>query len=96
MTDVAVIGGCIAGCATAALLAEAGATVTLFERTLTTLEPRASTRTDPDGRFSFLGQKVHHLVLEARAERARSPRTAVRLWFRCQNVVLAEPLRIAP
>jgi glycine/D-amino acid oxidase-like deaminating enzyme len=32
VTDVAVIGGGIAGCATAALLAEAGATVTLFER----------------------------------------------------------------
>ena len=32
MSDVAVIGGGIAGCATAALLAESGATVTLFER----------------------------------------------------------------
>ena len=32
MTDVAVIGGGIAGCATAAFLAEAGATVTLYER----------------------------------------------------------------
>ena len=32
MSDVAVIGGGIAGCATAALLAEAGAAVTLFER----------------------------------------------------------------
>jgi glycine/D-amino acid oxidase-like deaminating enzyme len=32
VTDVAVIGGGIAGCATAALLAEAGASVTLFER----------------------------------------------------------------
>ena len=32
MTDVAVIGGGITGCATAALLAEAGAAVTLFER----------------------------------------------------------------
>jgi glycine/D-amino acid oxidase-like deaminating enzyme len=31
MSDVAVIGGGIAGCATAALLAEAGATVTLYE-----------------------------------------------------------------
>jgi len=32
VTDVAVIGGGIAGCATAAFLAEAGATVTLYER----------------------------------------------------------------
>jgi glycine/D-amino acid oxidase-like deaminating enzyme len=32
VSDVAVIGGGIAGCATAALLAEAGATVTLYER----------------------------------------------------------------
>jgi glycine/D-amino acid oxidase-like deaminating enzyme len=32
VTDVAVIGGGIAGCATGALLAEAGASVTLFER----------------------------------------------------------------
>lgn len=32
MTDVAVIGGGITGCATAALLAEAGASVTLYER----------------------------------------------------------------
>jgi D-amino-acid dehydrogenase len=32
VSDVAVIGGGIAGCATAALLAEAGASVTLFER----------------------------------------------------------------
>jgi glycine/D-amino acid oxidase-like deaminating enzyme len=32
MTDVAVIGGGIAGCATAAFLAEAGAAVTLYER----------------------------------------------------------------
>jgi glycine/D-amino acid oxidase-like deaminating enzyme len=31
-SDVVVIGGGIAGCATAALLAEAGATVTLYER----------------------------------------------------------------
>ena len=75
----------------------AGATVALFERTLTTLEPRATTETDDDGRFRFHGQPAHHFVLEARKTGAgASPRTAFRRYFRGQDVVLEEPLRLGP
>ncbi len=74
----------------------AGATVTLFERTLTTLEPRATTRTGRDGGFRFTGQNVHHLVLDASKDGlGRSARAAFRLYFRGQNLVLREPLRLA-
>jgi len=74
-----------------------GATVALFERTLTTLEPRATTETDASGRFEFRNQPAHHFVLEARkAGDGRSPRTSFRRYFRGQNLVLAEPLRLAP
>ena len=45
--------------------AVAGATVTLRERTLTTLEPRATVETDGAGGFAFTGQRIHHFVLEA-------------------------------
>ena len=73
----------------------AGATVALFERTLTTLEPRGTTETDANGRFRFAGQPAHHIVLEARqADGGRSPRITVRRYFRGQNLVLADPLRL--
>ena len=74
----------------------AGATVALYERTLTTLEPRGSAETDAEGRFRFRGQPAHHFVLEAKkAGSGQSPRTSVRRYFRGQNLVLAEPLRLA-
>jgi len=75
----------------------AGATVALYERTLTTLEPRATVETDGEGRFHFAGQPAHHFVLEAKKPGGgQSPRTTVRRYFRGQNLVLAEPLRLAP
>ena len=71
------------------------ATVTLFERTLTTLEPRATVQTGPDGGFRFAGQRAHHLAVEARKEGiGRSHRTAFRLYFRGQNLVLPAPLQL--
>jgi len=74
----------------------ADATVDLFERTLTTLEPRGATRTGPDGRFLFLGQRAHHFAVQARKDgMGRSERVTVRLYFRGQNVVLEAPLRLA-
>jgi len=75
----------------------AGASVAFYERTLTSLEPRGSAETDADGRFRFVGQPAHHFVLEARtAGSGQSPRTSVRRYFRGQNLVLAEPLRLGP
>ena len=72
-----------------------GATVALFERTLTTLEPRTTTETDGEGQFRFSGQPAHHFVLEARkAGAGQSPRTAFRRYFRGQNLMLGEPLRL--
>ncbi|HEV8441326.1 MAG TPA: carboxypeptidase-like regulatory domain-containing protein [Methylomirabilota bacterium] len=73
----------------------AGATVTLYERTLTTLEPRGTATTAEDGRFLFTGQRLHHFVLEARQEGVGvAPRTAYRLYFRGQNVTLPAPLAL--
>jgi hypothetical protein len=72
----------------------AEATVTLFERTLTTLEPRSTTRTGPDGRFRFTGHRAHHLVLEAaKGGVGRSPRVSFRLYFRGQDLA-AESLHL--
>jgi hypothetical protein len=74
----------------------AGALVRLQERTLTTLEPRATALTGPDGTFRFTGHRLHHLVLEAAKDGVgRSPRVAVRLYFRGQNHTLPSPLRLA-
>jgi hypothetical protein len=73
----------------------AGATVSFWERTLTTLERRAATETGADGRFQFSGQAAHHFGLQAeKPGHGASPRTLYRRWFRGQNLVLEEPLRL--
>ena len=70
-------------------------TVALYERTLTTLEPRGTATTGEDGRFLFTGRRLHHFVLEARKERVgTAPRTPYRLYFRGQNVTLSAPLTL--
>jgi hypothetical protein len=73
----------------------ASATVTFWEKTLTTLERRATTQTDADGRFLFVGQAAHHFALQAQGRDAvASPRTLYRRYFRGQNLVLEQPLRL--
>ena len=73
----------------------AGATVALYERTMTTLEPRGTATTAGDGSFRFSGRKLHHFVLEARKEGVGvAPRTDHRLYFRGQNVMLSTPLAL--
>ena len=74
----------------------ADATVILLERHFVMHNERQRTRTDAEGRFQFSGNDNHSLQLEAEtAALGRSERRVVRLWFRAQNVSLAEPLRFA-
>lgn len=75
----------------------AAAEVVLAERTVVSLTPIARTTTDPSGSFRFTRHDRHALVLTAAKEGiGRSLRTEVRLWFRNQNRILEEPLRLAP
>jgi hypothetical protein len=72
------------------------ATVILLERHFVMHNERQRTRTDGTGRFRFTGNDNHSLQLEAEsAGLGRSERRVVRLWFRAQNVSLAEPLKLA-
>jgi hypothetical protein len=74
----------------------ADATVILLDRHFVMHNERQRTRTDAEGRFQFSGNDNHSLQLEAEtAALGRSERRVVRLWFRAQNVHLAEPLRFA-
>lgn len=74
-----------------------GAEIVLAERTVVTTTPIARTVTDAQGVFRFARHDRHALVLSATKEGVgRSGRVAVRLWFKNQNRVLDEPLRLAP
>ena len=71
------------------------ATVILLERHFVVHNERQRTRTDSAGRFRFAGNDNHSLQLEAETDSlGRSERRVVRLWFRAQNVVLSDPLRL--
>jgi protocatechuate 3,4-dioxygenase beta subunit len=72
-----------------------GATVTLFNRSFITNDPRQRTMTGPEGRFRFEGNDSHAVQLEAEVEGHRSERMTVRLWFRAQERRLETPLVLA-
>jgi hypothetical protein len=73
-----------------------GATVRLTERTLLVAQPRGSAKTDADGRFVFTGHNLHHLFLEASKEGAgRADPVEHRLYFKGENLMLREPLRLS-
>jgi len=70
-----------------------GATVLMLEETFTTHTDRGRVTTGPDGRFEFLDNRSHHVLL--RAEKpgvGRSEQQEVRLAFRAQHVDLASPI----
>ncbi len=71
------------------------ATVILSVHDFVTQVEKARTRTDAVGRFRFKDNNSHLIQLQAQDKAALSPRVTVRLWFRAQDRVLAEPLRIS-
>ena len=73
----------------------AGATVTLYRLNFITEVEAGQTRTDARGRFRFTDNRSHLIELQAVDGQRTSPRVTVRLWFRAQDRVLANPLRIA-
>jgi hypothetical protein len=74
----------------------AGATVILFTHDFVTQVEKAETKSDANGGFRFDGNDSHLIQLQARDGNATSPRVTVRLWFRAQDRVVREPLRIGP
>ncbi len=73
-----------------------GATVLLFAHDFVTQVEKARTRTDAAGEFRFDNNDSHLIQLQAQEGSAMSPRATVRLWFRAQDRVLQQPLRLGP
>lgn len=75
----------------------AGASVVLSERTLLVTAPRDRVTTDADGRFTFTGHRFHRIWLEAAKPGVGShPQTEYRMYFKGQNIVLDDPIRLEP
>jgi hypothetical protein len=72
----------------------AGATVILSVHDFVTQVEKARTRTDEDGQFRFDDNNSHLIQLQAQAGTAASPRVTIRLWFRAQDRVVTEALRL--
>lgn len=74
----------------------ADASVALWTLQFTTYVEKTRTRTTPDGRFRFTDNNSHNIQLAAGKPGAGfSGRIPVRLYFKAQDVVLREPLRLA-
>jgi hypothetical protein len=75
----------------------AGATVRMLEQNFTTNSERAIALSSPDGTFQFTDNRSHNIKLRAeKTGLGRSGQQTVRLFFRAQNVELAQPLVIEP
>ncbi|MEO8856010.1 MAG: carboxypeptidase-like regulatory domain-containing protein [Burkholderiaceae bacterium] len=75
----------------------AGATVVLSRKTVTSVERIASSKTDAHGEFAFDHHGQYAVVLNARkSEIGSAPRRTIRLWFRDQNRVVAQPFVLEP
>jgi hypothetical protein len=73
-----------------------GAEVKLWVFNFTTFAEHASTRTTADGSFEFKSNPSHNVQVSAeKPATGRSPRIAVRLYFKSEDVVLKQPLRLS-
>lgn len=73
------------------------ATVTLYKPGVVGLDKIAVTITDNDGFFFFKQHNQHHPVIKARKDKVgESKFIDIRLYFRNQNHVQAEPVVIEP
>jgi hypothetical protein len=74
----------------------ADATVALWTYNFTTYEERDHVKTDADGVFRFTNNPSHRIQVSAEKPGVgRSSRVPVFLYFRAQDIDLAEPLRLA-
>jgi Carboxypeptidase regulatory-like domain len=73
----------------------AGATVALWVYNFVTYEEKKHVETDAQGIFRFTDNPSHKIQISAeKAGIGRSPRVPVFLYFRAQDIELAEPLRL--
>jgi hypothetical protein len=73
-----------------------GAEVKLWVFNFTTFAEQASTQTKADGTFEFTKNPSHNIQLSAKkAGVGRSPRIAVQLYFRSEDIVLKRPLQLS-
>ncbi|MDQ4059717.1 MAG: carboxypeptidase-like regulatory domain-containing protein [Pseudomonadota bacterium] len=74
----------------------AEASVALWALQFTTYVEKRRVTTGPDGRFLFTDNDSHNIQLMAEKPGVgRSARVPVRLYFRAQDVELAQPLRLS-
>jgi hypothetical protein len=72
-----------------------GATVILSVHDFVTQVEKARTLADASGRFRFDDNNSHLIQLQAQDGAAMSSRVTIRLWFRAQDRMVREPLRIS-
>lgn len=71
-----------------------GATVSLYRKTVSSVDPVGETVTDGEGRFAFDNHGQFALAITITTPAGTSPRQMVPLWFRNQDVALREPIRV--
>ena len=73
-----------------------GAEVKLWVFNFTTFAEDATTRSSADGSFQFTGNPSHNIQVSAEKPGVgRSVRVPIRLYFKSEDVVLKEPLRLS-
>jgi hypothetical protein len=73
----------------------AGAEVKLWVFNFVTFNERGATQTGADGSFTFTDNPSHNIQLSAEKPGIGRSRIPVRLYFRSEDIVLTEPLRLA-